>query len=357
MAGLATALTSTGRDVTYVAEQEMSRVRAALGWKAPELGNVRPRFVTNARSVRAAIQDAPMNSIHIRQGLRGNGLIAMAGKALAEHKLRQWIIMETVDDTGWRGAFKRLEYRRLIRCQDGSIEGVLAIGEATANWLAELGMPAQKACPFAYFLPETTRAEAFQPDAHFRFLFVGRLVELKRIDMLIDALGSLGREVFDLTVVGNGPLETRLRAQADRKLPGRVHWLGRRSADEIPALMAKADCLVLPSRYDGWGAVVSEALIAGTPVICSDRCGAAGALRASGCGDVFPANDMKALTDCLGRAISRGRQTPPSRQRLANWAGRSLGAKAGADYLDAILLHAEGSGRRPIPPWEHEHSA
>src|SRR5690606_3631365 len=103
--GLATALTSTGRDVTYVAEQEMSRGRAALGWKAPELGNVRPRFVTNARSVKAAIQDAPLNSIHIRQGLRGNGLIGMAGKALAKRKLRQWVIMETVDDTGWRGAF------------------------------------------------------------------------------------------------------------------------------------------------------------------------------------------------------------------------------------------------------------
>ena len=38
--------------------------------------------------------------------------------------------------------------------------------------------------------------------------------------------------------------------------------------------MAAADVLVLPSRFDGWGAVVNEALMVGTPVICSDRCGA-----------------------------------------------------------------------------------
>ena len=64
-------------------------------------------------------------------------------------------------------------------------------------------------------------------------------------------------------------------------LPNRVQWFGKFPMSEVAKKMADADCLVLPSLHDGWGAVVSEALIAGTPVICSDACGSAGVVEAS----------------------------------------------------------------------------
>lgn len=59
--------------------------------------------------------------------------------------------------------------------------------------------------------------------------------------------------------------------------------------DAARACMARADVLVLPSWHDGWGAVVSEALMAGTPAIASDACGSAGVVRASGVGGGVPA--------------------------------------------------------------------
>jgi glycosyltransferase involved in cell wall biosynthesis len=144
-------------------------------------------------------------------------------------------------------------------------------------------------------------------------------------------------------------------AKAEKKLPGRVRWLGLRPIDEIPALMGDADCLVLPSRYDGWGAVVSEALMAGTPAICSDRCGAAGAVRASGWGGVFPSGNVEALADLLREAIVKGRQTLERRSALAEW-GRCLGAGAGARYLDAILRRAPNEIKKIAPPWQQRAS-
>lgn len=355
MAGLAAALASAGRDVTYVAEREMSADRAAQGWQAPGLGGAHLRFAPTPEAMRETVLTAPAESIHICQGFRGNGLVGVAREALALRGLRQCVIMETVDDSGWRGIPKRLEYRRLIRRWRSQLEGVLAIGHATPDWLVKHGMPAEKVFHFAYFLPDRPLLEMprFETTAPFRFLFAGRLIELKRIELLLHALAKMKDNAFELAVVGSGPLERRLHAMADRLLPGRVHWLGRRPIDEIPTLMAEADCLVLPSRHDGWGAVVSEALMVGTPAICSDACGAAGVVRASGCGGVFEKGDIAGLSVLLHHMIIQGRQTSDSRRKLAAWA-RCLGTHAGARYLDAILTHQASidATARPHAPWE-----
>lgn len=351
MAGFAEVLAETGREVTFVAEQEMAPDRAAQGWRAPRIGGARLRLATSADAVRDLAGRAPIDSIHICEGFRGNGLVGTAQRALAARGLRQWVIMETVDDAAWRGSLKRLDYARLVRRGQSRIEGLLAIGDATPSWLIARGMPAEKVFPFAYFLPDATPVGGrdFDEDAPFRFLFVGRLVELKQVDLLLDALRQMAATPFEVSVVGTGPEENRLRSKAAETLPGKVHWFGQKPIGEVPASMAEADCLVLPSRYDGWGAVVSEALMAGTPAICSDRCGVAGVVRASGRGGVFPAGDVHALAERLRAAMAQGRQTPGRRGELAKWA-RCLGATAGAKYLEAILRHREG-GMRPEPPW------
>ena len=108
--------------------------------------------------------------------------------------------------------------------------------------------------------------------------------------------------------------------------------------------------LVLPSLHDGWGAVVSEALIAGTPVICSDACGSAGVVEASGVGCVFPSGDVEALSACLSQMLSTGPLDDVRRQQLAAWA-HALGVSAGAVYLRSILDSNGSQPSRPSPPW------
>lgn len=351
MAGLVSELAALGREVTYVAERPMSSDRAAMGWRLPDLGGARLLFAPDASEMRRLAAAAPVRSIHICQGLRGNGLVGAASQALARRGLRRWIVMETVEDDGWRGVLRRIGYRRLIMSQRRWIEGILATGHATPDWLADRGMPRERIFPFAYFLPTpsidiSTSAE----NGRFRILYVGSLVALKRVDLLIDAVISLGEVPIDLEIVGSGPLEEELRHHA-ACLGSRVYWLGRREMNEIPALMARADCLVLPSRYDGWGAVVSEALMVGTPAICSHRCGAAGVVKTSGRGGVFQSGDAKDLARLLRREIARGPQTIPERAALADWAA-CLGSPAGAKYLDEILDRVPGDVP-PLPPWKN----
>ena len=353
MVGLAAALVQRGCDVVYVAEQEMSSERADQGWVRPDLGGVALVLAPSAEAIRALVRGAPSDSIHICQGMRGNGRIGIAQSALAARRLRQWVMMETVDDAGVIGVIKRLIYRVLSYRMKDHLEGVLAIGRRMPDWISARGLARSDVFPFAYFLPDIAY-ESIPPtnmNHRFRFLYVGQFIRRKRLDMLIEALADIKHYDFELTVIGSGPLEGELRALAQSKLFERVHWLGCLSMSTVHKEMAKADCLVLPSRHDGWGAVVSEALMRGTPVIASDACGASVVVKASGVGGVFCANDRDGLTARLRRAIDERQPSLQQRRRIANWA-RCLGAEAGADYFLSTAAYVAGKGPLPAPPWQ-----
>lgn len=74
----------------------------------------------------------------------------------------------------------------------------------------------------------------------------------------------------------------------------------------------------------------------GTPVICSDGCGASVVVAASGRGGVFESGSLASLTAQLRAVVDKGPVTPMERRELARWS-RCLGAAAGAEYLERIL--------------------
>jgi glycosyltransferase involved in cell wall biosynthesis len=351
MAYLADALTQDGFEVIYVANILMTSERAKMGWAPPPLLRFQIRIAEDQEVVSALVDAAPQNSIHLCEGLRGNGLVGYAQQCLISKGIKPWILMETVDDSGFFGSLKRSLYHQLlIRSQD-KISGILAIGNHTSKWLVKLGADPQRVFPFAYFLPEVPSISCQRKNSKepFQLLFVGQLIKLKRLDFFLKALVKQVQN-FELTVIGDGPMRAEWQSQAASLLPGRVRWLGKLPIAEIPQRMADADCLVLPSRHDGWGAVVSEALMAGTLVICSDACGSAGVVQASGVGGVFPRDDLDFLTSLLDSVLSEGPLLLKQRQHLASWA-QALGVVEGARYLRSILSTSQPGSAMPSPPW------
>ena len=358
MAGLAVALARRGCRVIYVAERALSDDRKQLGWAAASLEGVALRIVQSSTAADACLDEATAGSVHLCQGLRGNGYVRAAQARLAARGLRQLVLMETVNDTGLKGSIKRAVYAMLFRTRHASLEGVLATGVRTPAWVAARGMPAAGVFPFSYFLPgvPVAKTSAAAPYNGFRVGFVGQFIDRKRLPLLVDAIAVLADQSIGLAVVGSGPLEPEWRVYAERRLPGRVSWVGGLPSAEVPGFLASVDCLVLPSRHDGWGAVVSEALMVGTPSICSDGCGAAEAVIASGVGGVFPTGDVAALSNLLSQQVGWGKVGKTERQQLADWAS-CLGADAGADYLLEILDHMDGVEPRPSPPWQRVNPA
>lgn len=353
MANLAKSLSELGHSVTFVAEREMSADRAAQGWTVPDVGAAKIVLAPNHEKAASLAKAAPPEAVHICQGVRANGVIGPVQRVLKDLGRRQFVNMETVDDCGWQGFIKRAVYKHLFRKLSPYLSGVLANGKNTREWLIKRGVPAEKVFPFAYFLPEAAArpsTDQRERSDRYRVLFVGQFVERKRLDFLIAAISRLDSENVELAVVGSGPLEAQWRRLAEDTLPGRVEWIGSLPMDDVRIQMAAADCLVLPSRHDGWGAVVSEALMSGTPAICSDACGSAVVAEASGYGGVFKSGSVDDLTGLLNATVREGRLSERQAQELGEWA-RCLSGAAGADYLVGILRAIESCAPVPLPPW------
>jgi glycosyltransferase involved in cell wall biosynthesis len=135
----------------------------------------------------------------------------------------------------------------------------------------------------------------------FVFLAVGRLERAKGFDVLLQAL-SLVRTQNDNWVVliaGDGSQRVKLDAQASSLGLGSeiVRFLGVRN--DVPDLMAAADALVLPSRWEGLPMVLLEAASAGLPVVATDVGGNAEVVVDEETGFLVPPDDAEAL----GRAM------------------------------------------------------
>jgi glycosyltransferase involved in cell wall biosynthesis len=100
-------------------------------------------------------------------------------------------------------------------------------------------------------------------------LVVGRLHAQKGIDWLLTCLPALFAKIpHTLCIAGDGPERSRLEQQAKQLgVAERVRFLGWRA--DVPALLKRATCLLLPSRYEGMPNVMLEAMAMGTPVIAT----------------------------------------------------------------------------------------
>lgn len=105
-------------------------------------------------------------------------------------------------------------------------------------------------------------------------LFIGRLVYVKGLDLLLNAISNINKE-YRLVIVGEGVLESKLKDQAKALgIEDNVVFAGAYSGARLYAWYDMANFFILPSRYEPFGAVVNEALIYGCPVVASKYMGA-----------------------------------------------------------------------------------
>lgn len=105
---------------------------------------------------------------------------------------------------------------------------------------------------------------------------------------------------------------------------------GRLSNSDAHLQMATHDYLILPSLYDGWGAVVNEALSVGTRVLCSKACGASILLDGNERGEAFSQkNDIQILK----KWICQGNLSVAERMKIIYWANENITGNAASNYF------------------------
>lgn len=251
----------------------------------------------------------------VMKRMRGRALRILVSTNVWESRPRQWL--------------GRATHRRYI---DPLYDAVFVPGERSEWFARRLGFEGDQiirgsnSADVAVF-DRGPRAHEELTTAR-RFLFAGRLMPYKGVDVLAPAYRDYRdsvQEPWDLDVVGLGEMEAEIAG-----IPG-VRMHGFVTPEELSDLMHTTTCLVLPSYIDFFGVVVHEAALSGQVLICSDGVGATPYLLQDGFnGWTVPAGDASQLTAALRQvtelpderlmAMSTGSRSLASRFSPALWA-------------------------------------
>ena len=257
-----------------------------------------------------------------------------------------------VGKTPWRGVVHRC-YRDSL---PGS--GALALSLVLARWrhifdraglflpvsdfvrdkYVEAGFPGERLRVKPNFTWPIDRREG--PGEY--FLFLGRLSSEKGMDMLLRAWEGRSER---LLVVGDGPQGEELR----RSAPPSVEFVGTVSGAEVPALLASARALLVPSRWpDSAPRVVVEAYAAGVAVLAS-AVGGLPELIAHGESGLLLEDGAASWGDGIDRLLDDGESTRLGEGAWRAWSDRFAPAAALANLTSAYEA-AAGQDSAPVEP-------
>jgi glycosyltransferase involved in cell wall biosynthesis len=154
---------------------------------------------------------------------------------------------------------------------------------------------------------EEARKRLNLPVKGFLFGIVARLKKAKAHNILLHAFEKVSKittEVF-LVVVGDGPLEEELRREASElNISSRVFFLGCKKPEEVPIVLRALDCFVHPSRREGLGMAILEAMSAGLPVIATETNGIIDIFNTpETIGAMVPVDDASALAESMKKFL------------------------------------------------------
>jgi glycosyltransferase involved in cell wall biosynthesis len=326
------ALAGRGLDVTVAVPQRW--IEPALGrpvettWERKSGYEVFPVPIRDAgdverarfgrRGIRALLRDKRPELIQIEEeptSQLARQVIALARRHGIPAVVHTW-------DRGERDLPFRVRWRR--RRMLRRLRGVAAENEAVAAFVRREApkVPVRVVPRLGIHVPP---APEHVPHEGLALGFVGRLVQEKGLDTLLQALARLRAESWHLVIVGDGPDRERLeQLTSDLRLAARVRWLGALPPEQLPGVWAELDVLVAPARRTATrtehaGHLVVEAMAHEVTVLAASTGVLPEVLGDSGV--VVPPDDPAALAQAL-----LGLGSPAARRPLTQ-AGRARAMK------------------------------
>ncbi len=202
------------------------------------------------------------------------------------------------DETGWSAKVRKLVRGRFLR----NLDVIIAYSQQGADEYAALGFPRERIVVAANAVAMPPDSKPDRPSLtgkNARLIFVGRLQDRKRVDLLLKACARLTPEP-ELVIVGEGPERAALEALAAEIFPG-AEFPGALFDGELDRALGQADLFVLPGTG---GLAVQQAMAAGLPVIVAEGDGTQNDLVSGDNGWLVTPGDLEALIQALRSALS-----------------------------------------------------
>lgn len=273
-------------------------------WPAKSAQTDRARSQLRAQAVSGMVEllkGAEHPSVIITAQVWAMEIVGDALSTLAPAARARWSVIGQYHGSFAAAASGR-DLARILRSY-ASVSVFTALTEEDADAFTRTGLNNVRVMPNPLaFWPEhpTDRATVDSRS----LLYLGRLSHEKGVDLLVDAWSLIAdrHPTWDLHVVGDGPQEGELRAQA-RGLAGadRIEWRG--PTGEPQATLTDSDLVVLPSRTEGLPLVLAEALACARPVVATD-CSSGVRQLVGDAGTLVPRGDSRALATALDEAMA-----------------------------------------------------
>lgn len=312
----------SGLKTIVVCEKQIPQWRLDMGFVPPDFG-VSDVYVEPTSKVRKKIEKtfSDKESVHVFHGLRGVKKNHKSFNRLTKAPCSLGLYFEPSVFGGTpKGVLRKQIYRALFFKIKNHVDIMFALGDLGKNQYTKLGLANHKVFSFPYFIEDDAiidqtcikeisrdKNKSLSIDRNIKLLYVGQLIPTKNIPLLIKSFKELlkSNNNITLSVVGSGFLEDTLKEQVKKSgLEDYVRFLGKKSQGELKQIYQSHDIFILPSRFDGWGAVSVEAMANGLPVVISNRCGSASIVQNKNHGFVFKSNSVKSLTKSLQFLIS-----------------------------------------------------
>lgn len=281
----------------------------------------------------------------------------------------QWLMRAGLSETPWvfwgerlrdqPNAWRRIG-QRMLTSPLRSSDAIAGIGSLAVSSYQK-AFPDQNLYNIPYFtdLTDFVDARTQRSTGPVTLLFCGQMIKRKGIDLLLGAFEQLVADGADveLRLVGRQADLPDFMHRVGPEAKSRIDALGFRAPEELPALFGDADVFVLPSRHDGWGVVVNEALGAGLPIICSEAVGAAHDLVEPGRNGMrVEAGRERSLYEALREIVTsegrRKRWAEGARALSQNWT-----LDAGVDrWMQAVEEIVATGSRSAAHPTNHRDS-
>lgn len=249
------------------------------------------------------------NSIHTIPGYGSKFLRGLSRRLTAENV--QWVHWSESSQPGIRWYLSYPIKRLYAYLVNRHALGALACSESAIRDFISWGINREVIgfVPYSSELPRAQEALSMGNDVPFRnrniFLFIGQMIHRKGVDVLIDAFSKIvdenGDFGWDLVFLGSDKSNGKYQRLAEeKKISKFTRFLGARPVESVDEIIRSANVVVLPSRFDGWGAVISEAMSAGKAVIATNCCGASEHLIEGGVnGFVVKAGSSNSLKNAM----------------------------------------------------------
>ena len=343
-------------EVIFAAPFAVDDERKDMGWSAAkddiERQGVRVMLHPSDDEICAVLKHRPEDSFHLFGGISGGGNFVFHALQLSmQYALHRVLVAERPNGYWFKWGLRipkpawmhRIKFWLKDYRYARHMESVFAMGSEAVEYYRSLGM-GWTVHPFAYCTAVRPAAVQCPSDDVLHYIFCGSLIPCKDPLRILEALSVVdNRGQCDVSFVGDGMMRTALEQKTRQNgLDGQVRFLGIKPQQEVPTYMQQADVLILPSIYDGWGAVVNEALQSGCFVICSDAAGASDLIRRDRrLGMVFHRGDGRQLADCMSWCNGHIAGIRADRQFRRQWSEEHISGSVIAGYMVDCLTGYE----------------